>query len=210
MAIIALAELGSIWVGDIPLSPMRWDFVDENGDIVLIGAFDMWECIVKAPNGTIIGEQSGEPTGNHLELTFGAPSLATIDGIYEIVFKFFDGGILTAEPFRFVVQAEDGWLDLQTARNQWADAPLDDIFLHQILDTAKKQCQKYAPALPALQHPPIEYVQAQLIQARAIYQNVISNNNDTTGLEGFTVRIFPLDYNIRAMLRPKRAIGGMF
>ena len=210
MAIIALSELASIWVGDIPVSPMRWDFIDENGDAVAIGEFEAWECIVKAPDGTIIGEQSGEPTGNHLELTFGAPSLATEPGIFEIIFRFYNGGILTAEPYRFVVQAEDGWLDLQTARAQWADAPYDDIFLHQILDTAKAQCIAYAPAIPAGEHPPIQYVQAQLMQARAIYQSVIANQNDNVGIEGFAVRVFPLDFTIRAMLRPKRAIGAMF
>lgn len=210
MAIIAVSELASIWVGDIPPSPMRWDFIDENSDPVAIGEFDQWEVIVKAPDGTILGEQSGEPTGNHLELTFGAPSLATVPGIYEIVFKFFNGGLLTAEPFRFVVQAEDGWLDLQTARAQWADAPYDDIFLHQILDTAKFQCIAYAPAIPEGKQPPINYVQAQLMQARAIYQSVIANQNDNVGIEGFAVRVFPLDFTIRAMLRPKKAIGGMY
>ena len=210
MTIIAIAELGSIWVGDIPKSPMRWDFIDQDSEPVPIGEFEAWEAIVKAPDGTILGEQTGVPTGNHLELEFGAPSLATEAGIYEIVFKFFNGGLLTAEPYRFVVQAEDGWLDLQTARAQWADAPYDDIFLHQILDTAKFQCIEYAPPLAAGKQPPINYVQAQLLQARAIYQSVLANQNDAVGLEGFAVRVFPLDFTIRAMLRPKRAIGGMY
>lgn len=210
MAIIALSELASMWVGDIPPSPMRWDFVDENGDPVAIGEFDAWNVDLIAPNGTIVGSMSGEPHGNHLELTFGAPSLATVPGIYQLVFRFTDGAILTAEPYEFVVQEEDGWLDLQMARAQWADAPYDDILLHQILDSAKIQCIAYAPAIPAGEHPPINYVQAQLMQARALYQSVIANQNDNVSIEGFSVRVFPLDFTIRALLRPKRAIGAMY
>lgn len=210
MAIIALSELSSIWVGDIPPSPMRWDFVDENGDPVQISEFEAWNVDLIAPNGTIVGSQSGTPTGNHLELAFGAPSLATVPGIYQLVFRFTDGAILTAEPFEFVVQAEDGWLDLQMARAQWADAPYDDILLHQILDSAKAQCIAYAPAIPAGEHPPINYIQAQLMQARALYQSVIANQNDNVSIEGFSVRVFPLDFTIRALLRPKRAIGAMY
>jgi hypothetical protein len=57
---------------------------------------------------------------------------------------------------------------------------------------------------------PVTYVQAQLLQARAIFQSVIANQQDSVGVEGFQVRVFPLDFTIRAMLRPKRAIGGMF
>lgn len=210
MAINAVSELRSIWVGDIPPSPMRWDFIDENGDPVHIKDFEAWSVVLKAPDGTNLGTQSGEPQGNHLSLTFGAPSLATVSGIYEIVFKFTNGGILTTEPYRFVVQAEDGWLTLQTARDQWPDAPYDEILLHQILDTAKFQCIAYAPAIEAGKQPPINYVQAQLLQSRAIYQSVVANQNDNVGIDGFAVRVFPLDFTIRALLRPKRAIGAMY
>ena len=210
MAIIALAELGSMWIGDIPLSPMRWDFTDEAGNMFPVGDYHNFTCRVLSPTGAVLGTQTGTTTGNHLELSFGAPSLATVHGIYEIIFTFTKttGAVAHTEPFRFVVQIEDGWLTLEQAREQWADAPLDDIFLHQILDTAKAQCIAYAPAITG--NPPISYVQAQLLQSRAIFQSVIANQNDTSGLDGFTVRVFPLDFTIRAMLRPKRAIGGMF
>lgn len=210
MAIIALAELSTIWVGDIPVSPMRWDFEDENGDPVAIGEFDTWQVDLYNPAHEIIGTQSGEPTGNHLELTFGAPSLATVAGVYQLQFKFENGGLLTAEPYEFLVQEFTGWLTLELARAQWSDAPLDDIFLWQILESAKNQCLEYAPALPADSGIPLNYVQAQLMQARAIYQSVIANQNDNVGIEGFAVRVFPLDFTIRALLRPKKAIGGMY
>lgn len=210
MAIIALSELSTIWVNDIPVSPMRWDFIDETGNTVQIGDFDTWEVKLYNPLHAVIGTMSGTPTGNHLSLSFTAPSLATTAGVYMLQFKFVNGGTITAEPYEFLVQESTGWLTLEMARAQWADAPLDDIFLWQILETAKTQCIEYAPALAVGAHIPLNYVQAQLTQARALYQSTIANQNDNVGMEGFAVRVFPLDFTIRAMLRPKRAIGGMF
>ena len=210
MAILALAELSTIWVNDIPVSPMRWDFIDETGNPVAIGEFDTWSVDLYDPSHTVIASMNGVPQGNHLSLTFGAPSLATVAGVYSLQFRFVDGGTITAEPYEFLVQEATGWLTLEQARSQWADAPLDDIFLWQILETAKTQCIAYAPVLPLGASVPLNYVQAQLTQSRALYQSTIANQNDSVGIEGFTVRVFPLDFTIRAMLRPKRAIGGMF
>lgn len=210
MAIIALSELSTIWVNDIPVSPMRWDFIDEVGAPVAIGEFDSWSVNVYGPDHAIIGTMSGVPQGNHLELSFTGPSLATVPGIYSMQFKFVDGGTITAEPYEFLVQESTGWLTLEMARAQWADAPMDDIFLWQILESSKNACISYAPALAVGAQVPLHYVQAQLMQARAIYQSVIANQQDNVGVDGFAVRVFPLDFTIRALLRPKRAIGGMF
>lgn len=165
-----------------------------------------------SPVGEVLGTLTGDEHGNHLEFTWETTTLLEIPGIYKIVVTFFDplGVEIQAEPFSFVVQEIDGWLTLETARAQWGDAPLDDVFLHQILETAKAQCVAYAPALQLGAQVPVTYVQAQLLQARAIYQSVIANQQDSVGVEGFQVRVFPLDFTIRAMLRPKRAIGGMF
>lgn len=212
MAILPVIELGSLWVGDVPQSPTRADFIDETGNTVQISGFDSWEAYMLSPVGEVLGTLSGDEHGNHLEFTWETTTLLEIPGIYKIVVTFFDplGVEIQAEPFSFVVQEIDGWLTLETARAQWGDAPLDDVFLHQILETAKAQCVAYAPALQLGAQVPVTYVQAQLLQARAIYQSVIANQQDSVGVEGFQVRVFPLDFTIRAMLRPKRAIGGMF
>ena len=212
MAILPVIDLGSLWVGDVPQSPTRADFIDETGNTVQISEFDSWEAYMLSPVGEVLGTLTGEDHGNHLEFTWYETTILEIPGVYKIIVTFFDplGVEIQAEPFSFVVQEIDGWLTLETARAQWGDAPLDDVFLHQILDTAKAQCVAYAPALLLGAQVPVTYVQAQLLQARAIYQSVIANQQDSVGVEGFQVRVFPLDFTIRAMLRPKRAIGGMF
>jgi hypothetical protein len=212
MAILPVIELGSLWVGDVPQSPTRADFTDEVGNVVQISGFDSWEAYMLSPEGEVLGSLTGDEHGNHLEFTWEETTLLEIPGVYKIIVTFFDplGVEIQCEPFSFVVQEIDGWLTLETTRAQWSDAPLDDVFLRQILDTAKAQCVAYAPSLLLGAQVPVTYVQAQLLQARAIYQSVIANQQDAVGVEGFQVRVFPLDFTIRAMLRPKRAIGGMF
>jgi hypothetical protein len=213
MAIIPVIELGSLWIGDVPLSPTRADFVDEVGNTVQISGFSSWEAYMLSPTGEVLGTLTGEDHGQHLEFTWPTTTILETPGIHTIIITFFDtpGNVeVQCEPFKFIVQEIDGWLTLEMARAQWADAPLDDVLLFQILDTAKEQCLAYAPALAEGAPIPQRYVQAELMQARAIYQSVIANQQDNVGVEGFQVRVFPLDFTIRALLRPKRAIGGMY
>jgi len=212
VAILPVIDLGALWVGDVPLSPTRADFVDETGNVVQISEYASWSAYMLSPVGTVLGELTGTDQGNHLLFTWPTTTILETPGVHTIVVTFFDalGVEVQAEPFKFIVQEIDGWLSLEQARAQWADAPLEDLFLFQLLDTAKAQCIEYAPALPLGAVVPARYVQAQLTQARALYQSTIANQNDNVGIEGFAVRVFPLDFTIRAMLRPKKAIGGMF
>lgn len=212
MAILPVIDLGALWVGDVPLSPTRADFVDETGNVVNVSEYASWSSYMLSPTGLVLGELTGTGHGNHLEFTWPTTTILETPGLHTIVITFFDalGVEVQCEPWKFVVQAIDGWLTLELARAQWADAPLDDVFLFQLLDTAKEQCLAYAPALAIGAPIPARYLQAQETQSRALYQSTIANQNDQVGIEGFTVRVFPLDFTIRAMLRPKRAIGGMY
>lgn len=213
MAILPVIDLGALWVGDVPLSPTRADFVDETGTAVQISDYASWSAYMLSPVGEVLGTLTGSEHGQHLEFTWPTTTILETPGVHTIVVTFFDtpGNVeVQCEPWKFIVQDIDGWLSLEQARAQWADAPLDDVFLFQLLDTAKEQCVAYAPALLVGAPVPARYIQAQLTQARALYQSTIANQADNVGIEGFTVRVFPLDFTIRAMLRPKKAIGGMF
>lgn len=212
MAIFAVMDIDQLFVDDVPVSPTRCDFIDENGDAVQISTYTHWNAYMLAPDNSVAGELTGTITGQHLEFPWPDESILTMPGVFRIVIQLRNGGPtdLTVEPFSFVVQEISNWLSLEHARAQWPDAPLDDVLLYQILESAKTQILAYAPALAAGAVIPANYVQAQLMQARALYQSVIANQNDTVGVDGFAVRVFPLDFTIRALLRPKRAIGGMF
>lgn len=212
MAIIPDLDLGSMWTGDVPLGETRADFYDETGNVVQISEYSSWSAEMFDPEGISAGELSGSEQGNHLLFPWPETSILLIPGVYRIEIKFYDllGVEVTCEPFRFVVQEADGWLTLDQARQRWADAPQNDVALYELLDTARIQCVEYAPAIPIGAVISTAYRHAQYLQARALYMASITNQADAVGVEGFTVRSYPLDWNIRALLRPKKAIGGMF
>ena len=200
-----------MFMGDVPESPTIIQFHDEAGNPALTNHLTTLQTHVYNPLNDDYGALTTTVSDGHaISCVWPSTSkFSNMPGIYTLRFHFEHGNEkITPEPLQFVIQEVNGWLTLETAREQWADAPLEDVFLYQILETAKAQCIAYAPVVVGF--PPIAYVQAQLLQARAIYQSVIANQNDSSGLDGFTVRVFPLDFTIRAMLRPKRAIGSMF
>jgi hypothetical protein len=139
VAILAVIDLGALWVGDVPQSPTRADFVDEAGNTVQISGYNSWSAYMLSPVGEVLGELEGDEHGQHLEFTWPTTTILEDAGVHTIVISFFDtnGVEVQCEPWKFIVQAIDGWLTLELARAQWADAPLDDVFLHQLLDTAK-------------------------------------------------------------------------
>lgn len=212
MAIIPDADLGSLWTGDVPVSPVHVDFFDEAGNNVNVSTYTGNVVKLYGPDAVLVATLTGTIHSQHLDIAFGTTTKVATAGIYELRISFTDTGSVkyTAEPFRFVVQESDGWLTMDQARQRWADAPQDDLTLYELLTTAKTQCVEYAPAMLLGAVVSTAYRQAQSLQARAIYMASISNQADNVGVEGFTVRSYPLDWNIRALLRPKKAIGGMF
>lgn len=96
------------------------------------------------------------------------------------------------------------WATKEQARLLWADAPLDDELLDSYLDAAGQQCEAFAPALSVDAVVPERYVVGQVMQARAIYRSLRAGSNDQMGAEGFAVTVFPLDWNVKALLRPRR------
>lgn len=105
-----------------------------------------------------------------------------------------------------VVHADDGWHTLPSARDEWRDAArIADRRLWVLLDIARTQVTDYAPALADGQLPPIAYREAQLMQARNLWN---ASRVDPSGGEGegsFALTPFPLDWTIKQLLRPKRA-----
>lgn len=207
MAIIPELDLTSLWVGDVPLGTTRADFYDEAGNPVQITDYSGWNAEMFGPDGISKGELSGTEHGQHLDFPWPETSILDIPGIYDIIITFTDalGVNVQCEPFRFVVQELDGWLTLEMARSQWPDAPTDDVLLAQILETARFQCETYAPILGVDAIVPPNYRHGQLLQARALYTASITSQNENVGIGDYQVRVFPLDWTIRAILRPKTA-----
>lgn len=99
------------------------------------------------------------------------------------------------------------WYDVPDARAEWPDAPDDDGTLEQLLEVAQSAVLAYAPALAAdAVGVPVTYRHAQLMQARNIWNSSrVSPSSDFAGGD-FTMTTYPLDWQIRQILRPKRGV----
>lgn len=194
-------------VGDIPLSYFDVDFFDEaGGNAQIHGIYTAVTATLYKPDGTASTQtMTATIQSNHSVHVAHTWTTSPFDspGIWQIRFTFTaTGTTIKSEPLRFVVELEDGWLTLEQTRQRWPDAPLELTYLYGILRSAKIQCIDYAPALGLTDPVPANYLQAQLMQTRAIYTSFIANQNDN--IDGqFPVRVFPMDWNVKALLRPK-------
>jgi hypothetical protein len=110
-------------------------------------------------------------------------------------------------PYHYVVQGDDGWHTLDTARDQWENAPEGDLKLYSILWAARQEVTAYAPPLVDGARPPLNYLQAQIMQARNIWNAAkVDPASGGLGEDSFIIRPFPLDWMIVQILRPKSAI----
>ena len=95
-------------------------------------------------------------------------------------------------------------IDLVDVRSEWDDAPLEDDALSELVQAAWIQCWTYAPTLPEGTDAPDSYRLAVKMQARALWRSTVSNGGNTLGGSEFGVTVFPLDWTVKALLRPKR------
>lgn len=98
------------------------------------------------------------------------------------------------------------WADVDDIRARWEDAPLDDDVLSSMLDAAHEQCAAYAPALVEGATVPRRYVEAEVLQVRALW-NAQERDGDVLGYgDGFAVRVRPLGQDVKSLLRPRRGV----
>ena len=103
------------------------------------------------------------------------------------------------------------WHDIDSARDLWDDAPLDDDELTELLEVAADAVVSFAPALVVAVAPgdhegviPVAWRRAQLMQARNIHNADLVTPGGEVGADGFVRTIHPLDWQIKQILRPKK------
>ena len=103
------------------------------------------------------------------------------------------------------------WLTVEDPRlaDLWpAGLDLDTPALAALLASAADQCAAFAPA-PALDATglaiiPDRWAVAQAMQARALAQAGYATQGDQLGGYGERVTVWPMDWTVKALLRPKR------
>lgn len=102
----------------------------------------------------------------------------------------------------------NGWLDtgnITEVRGYWPgvdEVDLDELAL--LLASAQVQCAAFAPDLGDDVTVPANYRHAQVLQARALYRAGMAGSNDQIGLDGQSVTVFPMDWTVKSLLRPKK------
>lgn len=101
-----------------------------------------------------------------------------------------------------------GWLDIDSrfmVERYWPQsADLTHGELEVLLASSLIQCEAFAPALAATAVVPDNYRHAQALQARALYRSSIAGENNGIGIDGQALTVFPMDWTVKALLRPKR------
>jgi pyruvate dehydrogenase complex dehydrogenase (E1) component len=110
------------------------------------------------------------------------------------------------------------WHDIESAREQWGDAEhISDELLEELLEVARNDVMSYARKVDrdaydaATEEEPFDVPgnlrMAQRRQAENIWNaTVITNPAGGTGGGDFILQPHPLDWHIKQLIRPRRAV----
>lgn len=108
----------------------------------------------------------------------------------------------------------NGTDDLVTVESYWPTYhEVDPASLLVLLASSRVQCEAFAPSLAVTDpvtgvvsytDPPTNYLMAQAMQARALYRSGIAGSGDQIGADGLGVTVFPMDWTVKNLLRPRR------
>jgi hypothetical protein len=189
-------SIGPYWVNDDPATPITLDLYSEED----FSGYGFASITVLNDLGKPVSVIGPVPVVAETVTFSFLPDTFVTAGIHTLDVQLTGDGTVTLPPVSVVIQDADGWHSLSSARRDWRDAPEDDAQLFQFLESSKIQCLEYAPKLDG--RPPVTYRQAQLLQARALWQSVVTNPDGQLDASGFQVQVYPMDRSIRALLRP--------
>ncbi len=106
------------------------------------------------------------------------------------------------------------WHTPETARVEWVDAEsFEDSILTELLEIARMQVLAFAPSIPQDIRPgafgetefvPVNYRRAQLQQARNVWNAANTSPGGDFGTDSYVIQPRPLDWHVKALLRPTR------
>lgn len=118
------------------------------------------------------------------------------------------GGLTTIELPPIVVEDPNtGWATLDEARRHLAGADIDDPILATLLNVARSEVLAFAPALLLGAPIPQNYKYGQILHARNKLN--AARTSSTTGDYGdgsFAIARYPLDWQVKQILRPQTGI----
>lgn len=195
----------AFYLDDIPAEP----FVIEPPADIDLDAFTGADAELVDPAGTVT-TLDASLVGEDIVVEQPAVSAFTVAGVHELRLRLTGDGTRRLPPVRIVVQdPASEWHTVDSARAAgWADAEhLGDVHLHELLEVARHDVLEYAPTLADGAPVPSHYRLGQLMQARNLLNAAsVDPRTGEDGIGSFAIRPFPLDWQIKQTLRPKRGI----
>jgi len=200
------------YTGDIPAAALIVS-PSLNGEPITLQPLDEVVVLMTDPSGDEITTLTATVDEQDIEVAFPTVSVFTETGIYTLTVVIDHSpnaggeGIQQADPIRLVVDdSSSQWATLALARDQWVDSrAIDDPILHDLLQLAQDQVIEYAPVLADTAPVPLRYRLAQVAQAKNVYNgSLVDSGSGDIGSDTFQIRPFPLDWQIKQMLRPRR------
>lgn len=190
---------------DLVIEPAR------NGQLIDLSNFDDVEVVFRDPSGETVLSSGFLATidGETVVVEWPAESVLEDPGPYELslILESSGGFRETVKALRIIVQdPANGWHTLDSARDDWDDAPDGDSTLYDLLDIAREAVTEFAPALEEDELPPLNYRKAQLMQARNVWNATEVRPSGEVGADGYVIVPKPLDWQIKQILRPRRGV----
>lgn len=212
-------------VGDVPSHSDVFEVPAE----ILTTNFTSATGVLFAPDGStvlltgstmVLGTASEEDAYGNIAtvpvvtVAWGTVSPFAAAGLYELALTLNGAGTVqqSLPYFPVVVEAEDGWLTIDSIRRLWRDAPTDDEDVFELLQVSKGAVEAFAPVLvpdPVSGRTlvPANYRKAQRMQARNTWNAAkVDPSNGSLGEDTFVIRPVPLDWQVKQVLRPKPAL----
>jgi hypothetical protein len=195
----------AFYIGDVPAQP----FVIEPPESITLADFDTAVAGLVTPSGTLTSDPVANIIDDVIEVTF--PDDATLfdeAGIFRLTIRLTGVGAATLPPIPLVAQPlAYAWHTLDSIRAEWPDAEaIGDATLWEMLEVVKEQVLTFAPALAEGTPVPANYRLGQRVQVRNLWNATKVAPDGTVGSDDFVIRPFPLDWHVKAILRPKRGI----
>lgn len=194
------------FVGDTPAGAIGV-VPSRNGEEVDVHGYTNPRAVLIPPGGAPV-DLAASIDDDEVRLEWPATSPFEVSGIYAVrLLLDTENGRETFSVGRIVVEEWSIWHNLATAREDWRDAPDSDVKLYTLLYLARDAVEAYAPKLADGATVPLPWVQAQLLQARNHWNAArVDPANAGLGDDQFTLTPFPLDWNVRQIIRPKTAV----
>ncbi|WIB68799.1 hypothetical protein DEI93_07155 [Curtobacterium sp. MCBD17_035] len=179
-------SIGPFHIGDSPTTPV---------ELALSGdeAFDLYtsaDVTLTNATGTTVASWTDLPIDEEaitILVSIPVGSFQTA-GIYHLTPRLIGHGTVTLPGVPVIVEANDGWHTVESARGEWAGAP-DDAALFTLLNIAKGQVLAYAPRLTS--NVPDAYRKAQVMQARNLYNASSTDPNGSWNGGDMVIRTAP-------------------